>query len=139
MFITIRQNFEKGARTKGRRLGMVKAILGYDIMPEMSVEAYEKWLREVHLPDLSRIPGLRRVVFNTVKGTVRGIRPFTELPNSITTTWTPSRGLGNGERQTRFQKSEALMEKQISGFMWSVNRRKWNSIDDRQRSHGSSR
>jgi hypothetical protein len=45
---------------------MVKAILGYDIMPEMSVEAYEEWLREVHLPDLSRIPGLRRVVFNTV-------------------------------------------------------------------------
>jgi hypothetical protein len=55
---------------------MVKAILGYDIMPGMSVEAYEKWLREVHLPDLSRIPGLRRVVFNTVKGTVRGNTTF---------------------------------------------------------------
>ena len=55
---------------------MVKAILGYDIMPEMSVEAYEKWLRDVHLPDLSKIPGLRRVVFNTVKGTVRGNTTF---------------------------------------------------------------
>jgi hypothetical protein len=55
---------------------MVKAILGYDIMPGMSVEGYEKWLREVHLPDLSRIPGLRRVVFNTVKGTVRGNETF---------------------------------------------------------------
>jgi uncharacterized protein (TIGR02118 family) len=55
---------------------MVKAILGYDIEPGMSVEAYETWLREVHLPDLSRIPGLRRVVFNTVRGVVRGETTF---------------------------------------------------------------
>lgn len=55
---------------------MVKAILGYDIMPGMTVEAYEKWLREIHLPDLAKIPGLRRVVFNTVKGTVRGDTTF---------------------------------------------------------------
>jgi hypothetical protein len=55
---------------------MVKAILGYDIMPGMTVEAYEKWLREVHLPDLARIPGLRRIVFNTVRGIVRGNTSF---------------------------------------------------------------
>ena len=55
---------------------MVKAILGYDIMPGMSVEDYEKWLREVHLPDLSKIPGLNKVVFNTVKGTVMGNKTF---------------------------------------------------------------
>ncbi len=55
---------------------MVKAILGYDILPSMTVEAYEKWLREVHIPDLKRIPGLKKVVFNTVKGTVRGDTTF---------------------------------------------------------------
>jgi len=55
---------------------VVKAILGYDIMPEMSREAYEKWLREVHLPDLAKIPGLKKVVFNTVKGIVRGETTF---------------------------------------------------------------
>jgi len=55
---------------------MVKAILGYDIVPGMTVEAYEKWLREVHLPDLAKIPGLRKVVFNTVKGVVRGQTAF---------------------------------------------------------------
>lgn len=55
---------------------MVKAILGYDIMPNMSVEDYEKWLREIHLPDLSKIPGLRKVVFNTVKGVVSGQTTF---------------------------------------------------------------
>jgi hypothetical protein len=55
---------------------MVKAILGYDIVPGMSVEEYEKWLREIHLPDLSRIPGLRKVVFNTIKGIVLGETTF---------------------------------------------------------------
>lgn len=55
---------------------MVKAILGYDIMPGMSVEQYERWLREVHIPDLVRIPGLRKIVFNTVQGTVQGNTTF---------------------------------------------------------------
>ena len=55
---------------------MVKAILGYDIMSGMSVEAYEKWLKEIHLPDLSRIPGLKKVVLNTVRGIERGETTF---------------------------------------------------------------
>ena len=55
---------------------MVKAILGYDIMPGMSVAEYEKWLREIHVPDLSKIPGLRKIVFNTVKGVVLGDKTF---------------------------------------------------------------
>lgn len=55
---------------------MVKAILGYDIMPGISADEYERWLREIHLPDLSRIPGLRKVVFNTVKGIVLGETSF---------------------------------------------------------------
>jgi hypothetical protein len=55
---------------------MVKAIMGYDIMPGMTVEAYEKWLWEVHVPDLSKIPGLRKIVFNTVQGPVIGDKTF---------------------------------------------------------------
>jgi len=55
---------------------MVKAILGYDIVKGMAVEDYEKWLREIHLPDLSKVPGLNKVVLNTVKGTVRGDTTF---------------------------------------------------------------
>ena len=55
---------------------MVKAILGYDIEPGVSEEQYDRWLREVHLPDLSRIPGLRKVVLNTVRGVVRGKTAF---------------------------------------------------------------
>jgi uncharacterized protein (TIGR02118 family) len=55
---------------------MIKAILGYDIMPEMTVEEYEKWLREIHIPDLSKVPGLKKVVLNTVKGIIRGETTF---------------------------------------------------------------
>jgi uncharacterized protein (TIGR02118 family) len=47
---------------------MIKAILGYDIEPGMTEEEYDHWLREIHIPDLAKIPGLRRIVFNTVKG-----------------------------------------------------------------------
>ena len=55
---------------------MVKAILGYDIMPGISVAQYEKWLKEIHIPDLSKVPGLKRVILNTVKGIVRGDTTF---------------------------------------------------------------
>ena len=55
---------------------MVKAILGYDIVPGMTVDEYDKWLREIHIPDLAKIPGLKRIVFNTVKGIVLGETTF---------------------------------------------------------------
>jgi hypothetical protein len=55
---------------------MVKAILGYDIVPGVTVAEYEKWLFEIHLEDLKKIPGLKRVVFNTVCGTVMGGTSF---------------------------------------------------------------
>ena len=50
---------------------MVKAILGYDIVPGVSFEQFEKWFRETHIPDLSKIPGLKKFVINTVKDIVR--------------------------------------------------------------------
>ncbi len=55
---------------------MVKVILGYDIKPGITVDEFEKWLREIHLPDLRKIPGLKKVVFNTVKGPVMGDTTF---------------------------------------------------------------
>jgi hypothetical protein len=63
-------------KQKQRGEKVVKAILGYDIMPGMTVEEYEKWLQEIHVPDLRRIPGLKKIVFNTVKGIVRGNTTF---------------------------------------------------------------
>ena len=55
---------------------MVKAILGYDIVPGMTVQEYENWLWDIHIPDLANIPGLKKVVLNTVKGIVRGETTF---------------------------------------------------------------
>lgn len=55
---------------------MVKAILGYDIEPGISEEEYERWFREVHIPDLKKIPGLKKAVFNTVRGQVREGQTF---------------------------------------------------------------
>lgn len=49
----------------------VKTILGYDIVEGVSPEEYEKWLFEVHVPDLLANPHLDRIVFNRV------VRPVT--------------------------------------------------------------
>ncbi|GMQ85840.1 MAG: hypothetical protein BMS9Abin07_1408 [Acidimicrobiia bacterium] len=49
----------------------VKAILGYDIEEGMSVAEYERWLWDVHYPDLLANPHLDRIVLNTV------VRPVT--------------------------------------------------------------
>ncbi len=51
---------------------MLKALIGYDIEPGVTVEEYERWLREVHIPDLLANPHLSRLVFNTV------LRPVTQ-------------------------------------------------------------
>ena len=51
---------------------MIKAILGYDIEPGVSPEEYERWLFEVHAPDLLANPHIDRIVFNKV------LRPVTQ-------------------------------------------------------------
>lgn len=50
---------------------MIKTLIGYDIEPGVSVEEYERWLRDVHIPDILANPHVARLVFNTV------IRPVT--------------------------------------------------------------
>ncbi len=61
----------------------VKAILGYDIAEGMSADEYERWLWEVHVPDLLANPFLERMVFNTV------IRPITTTSSGSPTTEEP--------------------------------------------------
>ena len=51
---------------------MIKTILGYDIEDGVSPEEYERWLFDVHAPDLLANPHLDRIVFNKV------LRPVTE-------------------------------------------------------------
>jgi hypothetical protein len=49
----------------------VKAILGYDIIDGVSLDEYERWIWDVHVPDLLANPYLDKLVFNTV------VRPIT--------------------------------------------------------------
>jgi hypothetical protein len=57
----------------------VKAILGYDIIEGVSIEEYERWIWEVHVPDLLANPYLDRLVFNTV------VRPITATSSGSAT------------------------------------------------------
>ena len=50
---------------------MIKTMLGYEIVEGVSAEEYERWLFEVHAPDLLANPHLDRIVFNQV------LRPVT--------------------------------------------------------------
>ena len=61
----------------------VKAVLGYDIVDGISVEDYERWIWDVHVPDLLANPFLDRLVFNTV------IRPITATSSGSSTAEEP--------------------------------------------------
>ncbi|MGS2617920.1 EthD domain-containing protein [Micromonospora sp. LZ34] len=50
---------------------MIKTILGYEIEEGVSPEEYERWLFDVHAPDLLANPYLDRIVFNKVLRPVR--------------------------------------------------------------------
>lgn len=49
---------------------MFKTILGYDIEDGVTEDEYERWLFEVHAPDLLANPHLDRIIFNKVEGQV---------------------------------------------------------------------
>jgi len=61
----------------------VKAILGYDLMDGVAVEDYERWIWDVHVPDLLANPYLDRLVFNTV------VRPVTATSSGSPTAEEP--------------------------------------------------
>lgn len=51
---------------------MVSLIFMYNLKPGITPEEYEKWFSEVHIPDIKRIPGLRKVFANKVIGSLSG-------------------------------------------------------------------
>lgn len=61
----------------------VKALLGYDIVDGVSVEEYERWLADVHFPDLLANPHLERLVANDI------VRPITASSSGTSTTADP--------------------------------------------------
>ncbi|MCL1593259.1 MAG: hypothetical protein M3132_02765 [Actinomycetia bacterium] len=65
------------------RHSTVKAILGYDIVDGVSIDDYERWIWEVHVPDLLANPHLDKLVFNTV------VRPITATSSGSATAEEP--------------------------------------------------
>jgi len=61
----------------------VKAILGYDISDGISIEDYERWIWDIHVPDLLANPYLDKLVFNTV------VRPITSTSSGSETAEDP--------------------------------------------------
>ena len=51
---------------------MIKTVLGYDIAPGVTSEEYERWLFEIHVPDIMANPHVDRLLFNKV------LRPVTK-------------------------------------------------------------
>lgn len=62
----------------------VKAILGYDILDGIDVEEYDRWLWDIHYPDLLANPYLDRIVLNSV------VRPVTTTSAGTPTAGTPT-------------------------------------------------
>lgn len=52
-------------------MGACKVVIGYRIAQGVSREDYERWLWEVHVPDLLANPYLERMVYDTVVETVQ--------------------------------------------------------------------
>jgi hypothetical protein len=50
---------------------VIKTVLGYDIEPGVSEQEYERWLFQVHVPDILANPHVDRLVFNKVLRPVR--------------------------------------------------------------------
>ncbi len=62
---------------------MIKTILGYRIDPSMTEEEYERWLFEVHAPDIIANPHVDRLVFNKVERKVPFATGNVPIPNDV--------------------------------------------------------
>jgi hypothetical protein len=63
----------------------VKAVLGYDIAEGVTVDDYERWLWNTHVPDLLANPHLDRLVFDTVLEPVAATSAGTPAGDGATT------------------------------------------------------
>lgn len=59
---------------------MIKTILGYAIVAGVTPEEYERWLFDVHVPDIMANPYVDRLVFNKVLRPVERTSDGAPLP-----------------------------------------------------------
>lgn len=51
---------------------MIKALLGYDLPPDLSEADHMTWLKEIHFKDMARTPGLDGIVLNRIDWVISG-------------------------------------------------------------------
>ncbi len=52
-----------------------KVVLIYNLKEGINPEEFERWFYQVHIPDVKRYPGIRKIVANKVIGTPDGSPP----------------------------------------------------------------
>jgi hypothetical protein len=63
---------------------MIKALVGYTLVDGVTPEEYDRWLWDIHTPDLMANPHIDRIVYNTVLKPVESASGGTmEIPESL--------------------------------------------------------
>lgn len=63
---------------------MIKALVGYTLVDGVTPQDYDRWLWDVHTPDLLANPHIDKIIYNTVLKPVETASGDTmTLPNSI--------------------------------------------------------
>jgi hypothetical protein len=62
---------------------MIKTVLGYEIEPGVSPEEYERWLHDIHIPDILANPYVDRLTFNLVDRNVVNASDGSPIPADI--------------------------------------------------------
>jgi hypothetical protein len=62
---------------------VIKTVLGYRRAPGVTEEEYERWLFDVHAPDLIENPHLDRLVFNKVERPVLSATGGVPVPQEV--------------------------------------------------------
>jgi hypothetical protein len=62
---------------------MIKTVLGYEIEDGVSAEEYERWLHDIHIPDILANPNVDRLSFNLVARNVSNASDGSPIPSDI--------------------------------------------------------
>ena len=63
---------------------MIKALVGYTLVEGITPEQYDRWLWDIHTPDLLANPHLDKIVYNTVLKPVESASGGTmQIPPSL--------------------------------------------------------
>ena len=60
---------------------MIKALVGYTLVEGVTPEEYDRWLWDIHTPDLLANPHLDRIVYNTILKPIKNTNKIANATN----------------------------------------------------------